>query len=74
MKIQLIDNLPPEDLAMLQALYSRSAQSVSVHLDRVVAGGSSKFMKDYVAGYNHKSIADCGTTSRGAPSGARWTP
>jgi thymidylate synthase ThyX len=62
-KIRLIDNLPPEDLAMLQALYSRSAQSVSVHLDRVAAGGSSRFMKDYVAGYNHKSIADCGTTS-----------
>jgi thymidylate synthase ThyX len=63
MKIRLIDDLPPEDLAMLQALYSRSAQSVSVHLDRVAAGGSSKFMKNYVAGYNHKSIADCGTTS-----------
>ena len=63
MKLRLIDNLPPEDLAMLQALYSRSAQSVSVHLDKVAAGGSSRFMQDYVAGYNHKSIADCGSTS-----------
>jgi thymidylate synthase ThyX len=63
MKLRLIDNLPPEDLAMLQALYSRSAQSVSVHLDKVAAGGSSRFMQDYVAGYNHKSIADCGSTT-----------
>jgi len=63
MMIRLIDHLPPEDLAMLQALYSRSAQSVSVHLDRVAAGGSSRFIKDYVAGFNHKSIADCGSTT-----------
>jgi thymidylate synthase ThyX len=63
MKLRVIDTLPPEDLAMLQALYSRSAQSVSVHLDKVAAGGSSRFMQDYVAGYNHKSIADCGSTS-----------
>jgi thymidylate synthase ThyX len=63
MRLRVIDDLPPEDLAMLQALYSRSAQSVSVHLDKVAAGGSSRFMQDYVAGYNHKSIADCGSTS-----------
>ena len=63
MYLRLIDDLPPEDLAMLQALYSRSAQSVEVHLAKVAAGGSSKFMQDYVAGYNHKSIADCGTTT-----------
>jgi thymidylate synthase ThyX len=63
MNLRLVDDLPPEDLAMLQALQSRSAESVDAHLARVEAGGSSRFMKDYVAGYNHKSIADCGTTT-----------
>ena len=61
--IRLIDDLPPEDLAMLQALYSRSAEGVGVHLDRVAAGGSSRFVENYVANFNHKSIADCGTTT-----------
>jgi hypothetical protein len=50
MKIRLIDNLPPEDLAMLQALYSRSAASVDTHLEKVQASGSGKFMDNYVVG------------------------
>jgi thymidylate synthase ThyX len=62
-KLMLVDDLPPEDLAMLQAIYSRSAASVETHFDRVAKGGSSRFMANYVAGYNHKSIADCGTTT-----------
>jgi thymidylate synthase ThyX len=62
-KLMLVDDLPPEDLAMLQGLYSRSAESVETHFDRVAKGGSSRFMENYVAGYNHKSIADCGTTT-----------
>jgi hypothetical protein len=62
-QLDIIDDLPPEDVAMLQALQSRSAAPVRVHLDKVAAGGSSKFMKNYVAGYNHKSIADCGSTT-----------
>jgi thymidylate synthase ThyX len=51
-KLFLIDDLDPEDLAMLQALYSRSAESVETHLGKVAK-----------AGYNHKSIADCGSTT-----------
>jgi len=62
-KLMLVDDLPPEDLAMLQALYSRSAESVETHFDRVAKGGSSRFMASYVQNYNHKSIADCGTTT-----------
>ena len=65
-KIFVVDGreLPhPEDVAMLQALYSRSAASVEEHLDRVRKGGSSRFVENYVVGYGHRSIADCGTTT-----------
>jgi len=58
----IIDDLPPETVAMLQALYSRSPQSVREHLLKVKAG-PEKFMARYYVGYNHKSIGDCGTTS-----------
>jgi len=51
----------PEDMAMLQALYSRSPQSVRVHLEKVAATGSEKFNEQYYVGYGHKSIGDCGT-------------
>ena len=51
----------PEDMAMLQALYSRSPKSVRVHLEKVAEVGSGKFMDVYYTGYGHKSIADCGT-------------
>ena len=63
MKIFLIDELNPEDNAMLQALYSRSAESVEKHLDKVKASGSGKFMEQYYVGYGHDSIADCGSTT-----------
>jgi len=63
MKLRIIDDLGPEDLAMLQALYSRSPESVDVHLDKVKSTGSGKFMEKYYVGYSHKSIADCGTTT-----------
>jgi hypothetical protein len=65
-KIFVVDGreLPhPEDVAMLQALYSRSAASVEEHLERVRKGGSSRFVENYVVGYGHRSIADCGTTT-----------
>jgi len=62
-KIFLIDELKPEDSAMLQALYSRSAESVETHLDKVRATGSGKFMEQYYVGYGHASIADCGSTT-----------
>jgi Thymidylate synthase complementing protein len=62
-KLMIVDDLDPEDAAMLQALYSRSADSAEVHLDKVKKSGSGKFMENYVVGYGHKSIADCGTTT-----------
>jgi hypothetical protein len=63
MKIFIYDHLNPEDNAMLQALYSRSAASVEEHIKKVEAVGSGKFMQSYYVGYNHKSIADCGSTT-----------
>lgn len=63
MKLRIIDNLDPETLAMLQALYSRSPQSVDDHLAKVTAKGPGKFMESYYVGYGHASIGDCGTTA-----------
>jgi thymidylate synthase ThyX len=62
-KVILVDNLHPEDGAMVQALYARSAESAEVHINKVLATGSGKFMEKYYVGYGHKSIADCGTTT-----------
>ncbi len=61
--IIIIDDLPPENVAMLQALYSRDPRSVREHLETVKRVGSGKFMGTYYVGYGHKSIGDCGTTS-----------
>jgi thymidylate synthase ThyX len=61
--VSIVDDLSPEDLAMLQALYSRSAESHRTHLEKVKRSGSGKFMSKYYVGYGHKSIADCGTTT-----------
>lgn len=61
--VNVIDDVSPEDVAMLQALYSRSAESSSVHLEKVRKSGSGKFMSSHYVGYGHKSIADCGTTT-----------
>lgn len=58
-----VDGLHPEDSAMLQALYSRSSESVIAHLEKVRATGSGKFMLSYYVGYGHKSIGDCGSTT-----------
>jgi len=63
MKLRIVDDLNPEDTAMLQALYSRSAESVDVHLEKVRQSGSGKFMSNFYVGYGHKSIADCGSTT-----------
>ncbi|HET6496482.1 MAG TPA: FAD-dependent thymidylate synthase [Thermoleophilia bacterium] len=63
MDIFLIDDLPPETVAMLAALYSRSPQSVQEHLKVVAERGAESFMATYYVGYGHKSIGDCGTTS-----------
>lgn len=61
--ITVLDHLPPEEIAMLQALYSRSAAPVAAHLARLTAERSGRFMAAHYVGYNHKSIADCGTTT-----------
>ncbi len=57
------DSCGPEDNAMLQALYSRSAASVTEHLEKVKKSGSGKFMESYYVGYGHGSIGDCGSTT-----------
>lgn len=62
-KLFIVDDLSPEDIAMVQALYSRSAESAEVHIEKVRKGGSGKFMSTYYVGYGHKSIADCGSTT-----------
>lgn len=62
-KVFLYDEFAPEDNAMLQALYSRSAKSVEEHVDKVRTSGSGKFMSTYYVGYGHSSIADCGSTT-----------
>ena len=58
------NDLPnPEDMAMIQALYSRSPRSVKEHLEKVKAKGSASFVEQYMVQYGHKSIGDCGTTT-----------
>src|SRR3990167_365796 len=63
MKIFIYDEFNPEDTAMMQALYSRSAESVIVHAEKVKQSGSGKFMEKFYVGYGHASIADCGSTT-----------
>lgn len=63
MQIYIIDDLPPESQAMLQALYSRSPKSVVEHLKKVKEVGPEKFMGQYYVGYGHRSIGDCAETS-----------
>lgn len=62
-KVFLYDEFTPEDVAMMQALYSRSAESVVEHAQKVKASGSGKFMERFYVGYGHQSIADCGSTT-----------
>ena len=62
-EVFVIDDLPPEAVAMLQALYSRSPKSVQEHLEHVKKVGADKFMAQFYCGYGHKSIGDCGSIS-----------
>lgn len=62
-KIFVYDEFNPQDTAMLQALYSRSASSVEEHVNKVKETGSGKFMERFYVGYGHSSIADCGSTT-----------
>lgn len=61
--IYIYDEFSPEDIAMMQALYSRSSKSVVDHIAKVKETGSGKFMETYYVGYGHASIADCGSTT-----------
>lgn len=61
--IFIIDDQHPEDLAMLQALYSRSPASVITQLEKLKQTDSGKFMEQYYVGYGHASIGDCGSTT-----------
>jgi len=61
--IFLYDEYGPEDVAMMQALYSRSAESVERHVEKVAKTGSGRFMERFYVGYGHSSIADCGSTT-----------
>jgi thymidylate synthase ThyX len=61
--IFIYDEFSPEDVAMMQALYSRSPKSVTEHVEKVKASGSGKFMATFYVGYGHASIADCGSTT-----------
>lgn len=61
--IFIYDEFNPEDTAMMQALYSRSPQSVTEHAEKVKQTGSGKFMEKFYVQYGHKSIADCGSTT-----------
>lgn len=60
MKIILHTENNPLDNAMLQALYSRSPESVTTHIEKLKTVGSGKFMSQYYVGYGHESIGDCG--------------
>mgnify|MGYP001579990186 CR=1 FL=1 len=66
-KIVVLDTggvLSPEDVAMLQALHSRSTRGLDGHLEVLSKkGGSGDFMDTYYVGYGDKSIGDCGTTT-----------
>lgn len=63
MKSFIYDEFSPQDMAMMQALYSRSADSVETHAEKVKKSGSGNFMERYYVGYGHASIADCGSTT-----------
>ena len=52
--------ITPEDVAMLQALHSRSVGGIEEHLNTLVKHGSGKLMDIFYVGYGHKSIGDCG--------------
>lgn len=64
MEIFCIDDMSPEDVATLAALYSRSPCSVQTHLAKLEKDGfSEKLVSQYYVQYNHRSIMDCGSTS-----------
>jgi hypothetical protein len=53
----------PEALAMLQAFYSRSAESIVSRVERLGTDLTSvkAALNKFYIGYGHQSIGDCGT-------------
>lgn len=63
MHIRIVDDLPPETVAMAQAFYSRKPESVEVILPQATEDKAGKFMEQYYIGYSHASVGDGGTTT-----------
>jgi hypothetical protein len=57
MEIYIYDDLQAEDSAMLQALYSKSSDSVTKHIEKVKETGSDKFMEKFYIGYGQNQSA-----------------
>jgi len=53
LNVFVYDEFGPEDVAMMQALYSRSPKSVTEHVEKVKKSGSGKFMETFYVGYGH---------------------
>lgn len=62
-EIIIVDDMPVEPNAMLQALYSRDPGSVRAHIEQVKLKGAEHFMSLYYVQYGHASIGDCGSTT-----------
>jgi len=63
-RVLLLDTgalLGPQEVAMLQALQSRSNKGIEEHLEVLASKGPEKFMLTYYVNYGHKSIGDCGS-------------
>lgn len=63
-RVLLLDTgsiLGPQEVAMLQALQSRSNKGIEEHLEILAQKGPQKFMATYYVQYGHKSIGDCGS-------------
>lgn len=50
----------PEDMAMLQALYSRNPGSITEKLKEIDTDKGGNLMQKFYIGYGHQSIGDCG--------------
>ncbi len=59
-KIKIVYSGFAEDIAMLQALNSRSLEGLDHHLKELLERGSGKFMEKFYVGYGHKSVGDLG--------------
>lgn len=52
--------LGAEELAMIQALKSRSVGGFFEHMKKLIKSGAKKFMEMFYIGYGHKSVGDLG--------------